>query len=192
MLIGYARKSTADQRFDLQIDALKRAGCEQIFTDTASGALDEREGLREALAAAKSGDVLVCWKMDRLSRSLQHLIHTVNELGHRGIGFRSLNENLDTTSPGGKLFFHIIGALCEFELETLRTRTKAGLEAARAQGRVGGRPEKMDPRKVVTARRLLADPSMRVEDVCAAMQVSKSTLYRHLGKDPQLTASPVP
>ena len=182
MLIGYSRVSTTDQRLDLQTDALKRAGCDKIFSDTASGALDERQGLAGALDTLKNGDVLVVWKLDRLGRSLQHLVHIVNLLGGRGIGFRSLNESLDTTSPGGRLVFHIFAALAEFEISLIKMRTRAGLEAARAQGRIGGRPQKMTSRTVATARRLLADPSMTAEEVAVALKVSKSTLYRHLGR----------
>jgi DNA invertase Pin-like site-specific DNA recombinase len=182
--IGYARKSTAEQRLDLQTDALERAGCERIFSDSASGARDDREGLANALAAAQPGDILVVWKIDRLGRSLTHLIETINGLGQRGVGFHSLTENIETVSPGGRLVLAIFAALSEFERSLIVSRTQAGLEAARARGRFGGRPEKMDDRKISAARRLLADPSVRIDDVCNAMQVSRSTLYRHLGKNP--------
>lgn len=130
MKIGYARKSTQDQKLDLQIDALKESGCEKIFSDSASGAQDDREGLRDALGALKPGDILIVWRLDRLGRSLQHLVTTVNELGNRGIGFRSVTENLDTTTPGGRLIFHIFAALAEFEREVIRSRTQEGLKAA--------------------------------------------------------------
>lgn len=180
MLIGYARVSTYDQRHDLQLDALKDAGCERIFTDTASGAVDTRAGLQNALGAARSGDIIVIWKLDRLSRSLRHLVELVTHLGDRGVGLKSLTEQLDTTSPAGKLIFHIFGALAELERDVLIQRTKAGLAAARAKGRIGGRPPKLDSRKAATAWRLMQDPGMRVEDVCIAVGCSKSTLYRSL------------
>jgi len=182
MLIGYARKSTSDQRLDLQIHALEQAGCQQIFSDTASGSLDDRKGLQDALNALEPGDVLVVFKLDRLGRSLRHLVRTIGDLGRRGVGFRSLNESLDTTSPGGKLTFHIFSALAEYELEIIRMRTRAGLEAAKAKGRFGGRPQKMNPQTIATARRLLADPEMRMDDVCLGLGVSKSTVYRYLAK----------
>ena len=134
MLIGYARVSTTDQNLDLQQDALKAAGCERILTDTASGAKTERPGLNKALAECRSGDTLVVWKLDRLGRSLPHLVETVRELVARGVGFRSLQENIDTTTSGGKLIFHIFASLAEFERDIIRERTNAGLTAARARG----------------------------------------------------------
>ena len=138
MLIGYVRVSTGEQNTDLQEDALKKAECDKIFKDTASGAKTDRPGLEEALAFLVEGDTLVVWKLDRLGRSLKHLIEVVNELYDRGIYFKSLQENIDTNSSGGKLIFHIFGALAEFERDIIRERTRAGLEAARARGRVGG------------------------------------------------------
>lgn len=180
MIIGYARVSTQDQNLELQLDALERAGCERIFEDHVSGASTERPGWTQAKAALRKGDTLVVWRLDRLGRSLKHLIETVTELDDRGIGFKSVQENLDTTTSGGRLVFHIFGALAEFERELIRERTKAGLEAARARGRLGGRPRKLDARKLATARRLLEDPDQRVGDVAAALGVSRSTLYRSL------------
>jgi DNA invertase Pin-like site-specific DNA recombinase len=141
MLIGYARVSTEDQNLDLQRDALKQAGCEQIYTDRVSGTKAERKGLTEALSHLRSGDTLVVWRLDRLGRSLRHLIDTVTDLQEREIGFKSLQESIDTTTSGGKLVFHIFGALAEFEREIIRERTKAGLTAARARGKSGGRPK---------------------------------------------------
>src|SRR3954454_21395314 len=137
MLIGYARVSTAEQTLDLQLDAFKHAGCSKIFTDTASGAKAERKGLEEALSYVRSGDILVVWRLDRLGRSLQHLIETIKELHNRGIGFRSLTEQIDTTTSGGKLIFHIFGALAEFERDLIRERTQAGLQAVRERGKRG-------------------------------------------------------
>jgi DNA invertase Pin-like site-specific DNA recombinase len=136
MLIGYARVSTQDQTLDLQIDALKQVGCKQIFTDTASGAKSERPGIRDAMSHLRAGDTLVVWRLDRLGRTLKHLIATITDLNDKGIGFKSLQENMDTTTSGGKLIFHIFGALAEFEREVIKERTNAGLQAARARGRL--------------------------------------------------------
>jgi DNA invertase Pin-like site-specific DNA recombinase len=141
MLIGYARVSTQEQTLNLQRDALEKAGCNKIFTDTASGAKTERIGLEEALSYVRKGDTLIVWRLDRLGRSLPHLITTMTDLEERGIGFKSLTENIDTTTSGGKLIFHIFGALAEFERNLIRERTQAGLLAARARGRRGGRPK---------------------------------------------------
>jgi DNA invertase Pin-like site-specific DNA recombinase len=140
MLIGYARVSTLEQRLDLQQDALRDAGCERIFTDTVSGAKNERPGLTAALSACRAGDILVVWKLDRLGRSLAHLVETVQALAAGGIGLRSLQEQLDTTTSGGKLIFHIFASLAEFERDLIRERTNAGLVAARARGRKGDDP----------------------------------------------------
>ena len=180
MLIGYARVSTTDQNLDLQKDALNRAGCERIFTDVASGAKSDRVGLAEALKFAREGDTLVVWKLDRLGRSLGHLIETVAGMSARKIGFRSLQESIDTNTSGGKLFFHVFGALAEFERDIIRERTNAGLSAARARGRKGGRPKSMDEKKVAMAMALLKNRTTPVGDICAILGVSKATLYRHL------------
>src|SRR5215210_7701300 len=179
MLIGYARISTQDQTADLQKDALQQAGCERVFTDTASGATIERKELTQALAQARAGDTLVVWRLDRLGRSLPHLIETVTSLEQQGIGFRSLTENIDTTTSGGKLIFHIFGALAEFERNLIRERTNAGLQAARARGRIGGKP-RLDPnnKKVQLARSLHQDKSRSVSDICQALHISRATLYR--------------
>jgi DNA invertase Pin-like site-specific DNA recombinase len=147
MLIGYARVSTADQTLALQQDALQEAGCDKVFTDTASGSKQERAGLEDALSHVRKGDTLVVWRLDRLGRSLRHLIDTITDLSQRGIGFRSITENIDTTSSGGKLVFHIFGALAEFERDIIRERTNAGLQAARARGRLGGRPKALNSSK---------------------------------------------
>src|SRR5829696_3337023 len=160
MDVGYARVSTFDQNLDLQKDALKRAGCEKIFTDTMSGAKAERPGLVQALTFTRTGDVLVVWKLDRLGRSLKNLIDVVTKLETLGIGFRSITESIDTTTSGGKLIFHIFGALAEFERDLIRERTQAGLTAARARGRKGGRPRAAglnDERKRAIAQSLYND-----------------------------------
>jgi DNA invertase Pin-like site-specific DNA recombinase len=183
MLIGYARISTNDQTLNLQKDALSKAGCERIFTDTASGAKAERRGLDQALAQLRAGDTLAVWRLDRLGRSLPHLIETITSLENQGIGFKSLTENIDTTTSGGKLIFHIFGALAEFERNLIRERTMAGLEAARARGRKGGRP-KLDPRnrKAQLARSLYQDKSRTVVDICKALNISRAQFYRYVNQ----------
>src|ERR687894_1039466 len=148
MDIGYARVSTGEQTLDLQLDALQAAGCGKVYTETASGAKADRPVLDEVLSYLRGGDTLVVWRLDRLGRSLQHLIEVVAQLAVRGIGFKSLTEQIDTTTPGGKLVFHVFGALAEFERDLTRERTHAGLAAARARGRQGGRPSVMTPAKL--------------------------------------------
>jgi DNA invertase Pin-like site-specific DNA recombinase len=180
MLIGYARVSTEGQNLSLQTDALTRVGCEQIFTDVAGGAKAERHGLAQSISHLRQGDTLVVWKLDRLGRSLRHLIDAVNGLQAKGVGFRSLQENIDTVSPGGKLFFHVCGALAEFERDLVRERTMAGLESARRRGRLGGRPAAMDEKKKRQARALLSDHTTSIAEVCATLGISRATLYRHL------------
>jgi DNA invertase Pin-like site-specific DNA recombinase len=180
MNIGYCRVSTQDQNLELQLDELKKAGCEKIFQDVASGSKDERRGLQEAINFAREGDCLVVWKLDRLSRSLRHLIDTVNQLKERGVGLKVITQNLDTTTPSGTLVFHIFGALAEFERLLIKERTNAGLASARARGRVGGRPKAMDEKKVQIARSLYADGKTSVAEICETLKVSKATLYRNL------------
>src|SRR5919199_2185370 len=148
MNIGYARVSTDEQNLDLQRDALQKADCQQIFTDQVSGTKARRPGLEQALSHLRQGDTLVVWRLDRLGRSLRHLIDTVTELQDRGIGFKSLTESIDTTTSGGKLVFHIFGALAEFEREIIRERTNAGLQAARARGRTGGRRKALTEKQI--------------------------------------------
>jgi len=180
MLIGYARVSTQDQHRALQLDALKAAGCEKVFVEKASGAQRDRPELIAAIDYVRAGDTLVVWKLDRLARSLTQLIETVEGLAAREIGFRSLTEAIDTTTPGGRLVFHVFGALAEFERSIIRERTKAGLDAARARGRKGGRPPALSPKDLAAAKALLADPAITVEDVARRLNVAPSTLYRHL------------
>lgn len=180
MLVGYARVSTQDQDPALQLDALKAAGCEKVFTEKASGAQRERPQLQAALDYMREGDTLVIWKLDRLARSLKQLIETVEGLAARGIGLRSLTEAIDTTTSGGKLIFHIFGALAEFERGVIRERTRAGLEAARARGRTGGRPPALSSDDLAAAKALLRDPDITVEQVARRLGVVPSTLYRHL------------
>ena len=148
MKIGYARVSTTDQHLTMQEDALRKDGCKEVFTDVVSGVKATRPGLDKALAYLRDGDTLVVWKLDRLGRSIKHLIETIKSLSERKIGFKSLQENIDTSTSGGKLIFHIFSALAEFERELIRERTDAGLKAARARGRLGGRPPMLDNRQI--------------------------------------------
>ena len=183
MLIGYARISTNEQNLNLQTDALTKAGCEKIFTDTASGAKSDRTGLAEAINFMRKGDTLCVWKLDRLGRSLKHLIETVLALQALGKGFCSLQENIDTTTSGGKLFFHIFGALAEFERDIIRERTRAGLASARSRGRLGGRPSIMNSKKLKMATSLYADGKTQVGEICETLGISRATFYRHLFRD---------
>jgi DNA invertase Pin-like site-specific DNA recombinase len=180
MLIGYARVSTHEQTLNLQQDALHNAGCNKIFTDTASGAKTERIGLDAALNYVRKGDTFVVWRLDRLGRSLPHLITTLTGLEERGIGFKSLTENIDTTTSGGKLIFHIFGALAEFERNLIRERTQAGLTAARARGRTGGRPKSLTTKQHSIAQSLYDDPKNSIAEICRTLKVSRATLYRAL------------
>jgi DNA invertase Pin-like site-specific DNA recombinase len=165
----------------LQPDALKKAGCEKIYTDQQSGASTERLGLNGILEMARAGDTLVVWRLDRLGRSLKHLIHLVEKLDHQGIGLRSLQENIDTTTSGDRLVFHLFGALAEFERNLIRERTQAGLSAARARGRQGGRPKLLNPKKRELALRLHQERQHSIAEICQIMGISKSTLYNYLG-----------
>src|SRR5512142_1414828 len=180
MLVGYARVSTADQTLGLQRDALTSAGCERLFTDTASGSRADRPGLEEALDFLRPGDTLVVWRLDRLGRSLRHLIDTIGALQERGIGFKSLQEHIDTTTSGGKLVFHVFGALAEFERDLIRERTRAGLAAARARGRLGGRPKALDAKKAQIAQALYNDKTNSIADICRTLRISRATLYRYV------------
>ncbi len=183
MLIGYARVSTHDQTLSLQKDALEKAGCDRIFADTVSGTKMERKGLSEALSHLRSGDALVVWRLDRLGRSLRHLIDTITELHERGVGFKSLQENIDTTTSGGKLVFHIFGALAEFEREIIRERTQAGLASARSRGKVGGRPKTLSARQVQMLRNMAADKSLTIADICKTLGIGRTTFYRYVKAD---------
>jgi DNA invertase Pin-like site-specific DNA recombinase len=182
MKIGYARVSTIEQNPDLQHDALREAGCDKIFTDQASGAKADRPALKEALEYARKGDCIVVWRLDRLGRSLKHLIEAIEGLESRKIGFSSLQEGLNTTTPGGKLIFHIFGALSEFERNVIRERTNAGLAAARARGRMGGRKPKLKPAQIKTLRKMYDSREHSINEICALMGVSRPTLYVYLKK----------
>ena len=183
MQIGYARVSKTEQNLDLQRDALKKAGCHEkhIFTDKITGTKAEQTGLTQALSQLREGDTFVVWRLDRLGRSLKHLIETVTKLQAQHIAFQSITENIDTATATGKLVFHIFGALAEFERNLIRERTLAGLEAARARGRLGGRPalKPLSP-KVAMAQKLYADKTNAIDDICKTLNLSRATLYRYV------------
>jgi DNA invertase Pin-like site-specific DNA recombinase len=180
MNIGYARIFTNEQTLSIQLDALRRAGCDRCFQDIMSGAKDDRVGLEAALQCLHPGDTLMVWKLDRLGRSLKHLIEVVTHLHLHDIGFVSLTEQWDTTTPDGNLIFRIFGALAEFERNVIRERTMTGLAVARARGRKGGRPAGVPAQKVAMAHSLYADPSHSITEICQILQISRATLYRYL------------
>ena len=183
MKIGYARVSTPEQSLALQLDALRQAGCRKVYEEIISGARVERPVLQDLLTHLRDGDVLMIWKLDRLGRSLRHLIEVVTDLAQRGIGFQSLQENLDTTTSSGKLVFHMFGALAEFERDLIRERTQAGLVAARARGRLGGRPRGLSTQAEATAlaaETLYREGQLSVRQIAAKLHIAKSTLYVYL------------
>ena len=182
MKVGYVRISTQEQSDDLQIDALKKAGCEKIFSDQISGSKADRPGLKEALEYIRSGDSLVVWRLDTLGRNLRHLIDAVEGLEKRKVGFVSLQEGFDTTTNGGKLVFQIFGALAEFERNLIRERTKAGLEAARARGKLGGRKAKLNPTQTDALKMMYESKKYSISEICSSFEISKPTLYRYLEK----------
>lgn len=178
MRIGYMRISTHDQKLDLQEDALKQAGCDKIFSDTASGAKEDRIGLAEALEYLRQGDVLVVWRLDRLARSMKQLVQIVTDLREKGIGFICLQEGIDTETSSGQLVFGIFASLAAFERELIRERTRAGLKAARARGKCGGRPKALTSKQAELAKILYADPNVSVSDICRQLGIGRTTLYR--------------
>ena len=180
MKIGYARVSTEDQNLDMQIDALNEANCDHIYEEKMSGKIKERPALDEALNFMRQGDTLVVWKLDRLGRSLRHLIEVINKLMDSGMYFMSLQENIYTTSTSGKLIFHIFAALAEFEREIISERTKGGLNAARARGRFGGRPKKLNEEQAQMVKKMWKDHTISIEEICRSFDISRSTLYLYL------------
>lgn len=182
MIIGYARVSTQDQSHELQVDALSSAGCEQIFQEKVTGKLRERPELNNCLRSLREGDTLVVWKLDRLARSLKDLVEIIHDLNEREIGFKSLTESIDTTSSGGRLVFHIFGALAEFEHSLIRERTIAGLQAARARGRKGGRKPAMSMSNIKKANAMLSDPNITKKEVAEHFAISRVTLNNSLKK----------
>ncbi|WP_394065490.1 recombinase family protein [Alcaligenes sp. WGS1538] len=179
--IGYARVSTDDQHLDLQRDALMQAGCGVIYEEAASGKSAARPELEQCRKALRVGDTLVVWRLDRLGRSLPDLVHVVNDLEQRGVGFESLTEKIETSSAAGKLIFHVFAALAEFERGLIRERTHAGLAAARARGRVGGRKPKLEEKQVREIKALLRDPDIQVSEVARRYGISRTTLYKYAG-----------
>lgn len=180
MIYGYARVSTNDQTTDLQRNALERAGCDRILTDVASGARAYRPELDHMLDLLREGDTVVVWKLDRLGGNMQNLVDLMVTFDERGVRFRSLTESIDTSTPGGTLVFNIFGSLVQFERDLIRERTRAGLEAARARGRKGGRPAKLDGKQVREVRRLYGSKTVTVDQIAAMMHVGRSTVYRCL------------
>ncbi len=181
--MGYARISTTDQSPELQLEALRQAGCERVYTERASGTRDDRPELARVLGdVLRAGDTLVVWKLDRLARSLKTLIATAEALERQGVGLMSLTESIDTTTPGGMLIFHVFGAIAQFERALIRERTTAGLIEARRHGRKGGRPPAFTADDVLAARALMAEGKLPVRAVAKRMGVSVATLYRHVGR----------
>lgn len=180
MKIGYARISTADQHLRMQEDALKSAGCEEIYSDVISGVKSQRPGLDKALNYAREGDTIVVWKLDRLGRSIQNLIQTITLLMDRKIGFKSLQENIDTSTSSGKLIFHIFSALAEFERDVIQERTQAGLKAARARGKIGGRPPLLDTRQINRMIEMYDEQKNTVAEICKIYNISRPSFYNYL------------
>lgn len=183
MKIGYARVSTKEQNLTLQLDALKKEGCKKVFEEKISGAKADRPELRKMIDQLREGDVIVTWKLDRLGRSLRDLVNLVNEIQDKGAGLKSLNDAIDTTTPQGKLTFHLFASLAEFERDIIRERTKAGLEAARARGRKGGRPKGLSKEaqdKAMVAETLYKQGEMSITDICKHLGIARSTLYKYL------------
>ena len=180
MVIGYARTSTQDQNQDLQIDALKKAGCEKMFTDKVSGTVSERPGLTKLKEQLRKGDILVVYRLDRLARSIKDLIDWVTYFEKEGVAFKSVHENIDTTTPTGKLTFHIFAAIAEFERSLIIERTQAGLAAARARGRKGGRPKALNKDKRDVAVDLYNQKKLTIEKICEMMEITKPTLYKYI------------
>jgi len=179
MKIGYARVSTDDQNTAMQLDALRAAGCERVFEDTASGAKESRPGLDEALAFARKGDELVVWKLDRIGRSLPHLVKLMAQLRDQGIGFRSVTENIETETPGGRLVMHMFAALAEFERDLIRERTRSGLESARARGRTGGR-KPLEPAKLKALTAMWATKTMTANEIATQLDIGRRTVFKYV------------
>lgn len=180
MKVGYARVSTHEQNLDLQIDALTKAGCEKIYTDKISGSKSSRPELDDMLKNLRSGDTIVVWKLDRLGRSIKHLIELSEQLQSRNIALESIQDKIDTSTASGRLYFNMMASLAEFERDLIRERTKAGLESAKARGRQGGRPTKMTDEKLARAKELHEEGRLSIKEICTMTGVSKATLYRHI------------
>lgn len=185
MDVGYVRVSRNEQNPEMQRNELEASGCERIFEERISSRKESRPQLEAALDYCREGDRLVVWKLDRLGRSIKELIELVNSLEERGVEFKSLRESLDTSTPGGKLVFHVFASMAEFERDVIRERTMAGLEAARARGRKGGRKPAMDEKKIALARRMMSDRENNATEVAETLGISKATLYRYVGPNGQ-------
>ncbi len=181
--IGYARVSTGDQNLDMQIAALRAAGCDRVFEEVASGAKSDRPVLATALSHLRAGDTFVVWRLDRLGRSLSHLVDLVAEFKRRGVGLQSLNDPVDTTTATGELVFNIFASLSQFERMLISERTRSGLEAARARGRKGGRPPRLNSKSLREIKALLSDPEITRASIAQRFGIARSTLYLHIGKD---------
>lgn len=179
-LVGYARVSTLDQNLDLQLHALKKVGCIKIFTDSASGSKKDRRGLKEVMEYLRPNDILIVWRLDRLGRSLKDLIEIIAELNERNIGFRSIQDAIDTTTSTGKFFFHVTGAFAELERNLIRERTMAGLKAARARGKLGGRPKTIPKSKFELAKKLYDEKEKTVQEICDDLGFSRARFYQYL------------
>jgi DNA invertase Pin-like site-specific DNA recombinase len=190
--IGYQRTSTHEQNLYLQTDALQKIGCDKIFTDQISGSKTDRPGLNELLDFARDGDTIVVWRLDRLGRSLQHLVALVEQLRVRGVGFRSITEGIDTTNPSGRLFFNIVASLAEFERDLVKERTLAGLAAAKVRGRTGGRRAILTGKKLELAQKLREDRDLSVDEACNILGCSRATFYRSTGKVSSTYVHPSP
>ena len=182
MLIGYARVSTIDQNLELQLDALKNIGCEKLFEDKVSGSKSDRPGLNRALNELRVGDTLVVWKLDRLGRSLRNLIDLINDLHAKKIMFRSIQDGIDTSNPIGQFFFHVTGAFAELEHSLIKERTNAGLNAARARGRTGGRKPSLNNKQIQMLLRIYNDRSASINEICEQFKISRKTFYRYIEK----------
>ena len=185
MLIGYARVSTLDQNPEMQIDVLKEAGCEKIFIEKSSGAKDDRPQLKEALEYIRSGDTLVVWKLSRLARSITQVINTTKDLEARNIGLKVITQKIDTTTPEGRLFFHVTAAFDQFQRELIVENTKAGLKAARSRGRVGGRPKVLTEEKLKTARAMIKDQENYpfISDIIKTLEIGRTAFYRYFSPE---------
>jgi DNA invertase Pin-like site-specific DNA recombinase len=178
MKIGYARVSTEEQSLDMQLDALRAAGCDRVFEDRASGAKEDRPGLAQALDFAREGDELVVWRLDRVGRSLPHLVKIIDDMRDRGIGFRSVTENIETQTPDGRLVMHIFASLAEFERDLIRERTRSGLAAARARGRKGGRPP-LSVDKIAALQALWASKTMTADQISEQLGIHRATVFKY-------------
>lgn len=183
MIIGYARVSTQDQKLDLQINELEKAGCERVFSESVSGVTRERRELIEAVKILREGDVFVIWKLDRLGRSVRDLVEFANMLNEKGVFLKSISDSIDTSTPSGKFFFHITASFAEFERNLIRERTMAGLKAAREKGRLGGRPRAIDAKTFDIAKKMKSSGDFSVAEICRRLNIKKRSFYRYIQEE---------